>query len=396
MTHAVPSALGPVACIVDAALADVSQQYRFLLTVTPVNGAEAWAAFEASGTVLPPVYRPLPETLDALRAMLDTLPVDDVEDADVRRLLTAKRDEMAAHLAMLSARGTPAFRDGSLALYGRPDGALVALARALASRTDAAPAGAVLGPEAFAEAVREEVAFYVREAARAGVEVDVPVEIRPGLVGNVMVSGGRVLVGTGAAVPAARRVALLAHEVGTHVLTALNGRQQPLGVFAGGLAGYEALQEGLAVLAEWLVGGLTAGRIATLAARVLAADALVRGADFGETHRLLVAEAGLDARAAFDVALRVHRGGGLTKDLIYLDGLRALLAHLARPDADYDALFAGKIGLADVPAVRRLTARGVLVAPLLFPRHLSDADAVARLARVRAGLTVADLVDADA
>ena len=47
-------------------------------------------------------------------------------------------------------------------------------------------------------------------------------------------------------------------------------------------------------------------------------------------------------------ALRVYRGGGLTKDAIYLRGLRDLLAYLSAGH-DLEPLYVGKIALEHVP-----------------------------------------------
>ncbi len=80
-----------------------------------------------------------------------------------------------------------------------------------------------------------------------------------------------------------RVAALLHHEIGTHLLTWHNGKQQKLRLMHSGLAGYEGFQEGLALLAEFLSGGLTAGRLRLLAARVLACRAMLTGATFLET-----------------------------------------------------------------------------------------------------------------
>ncbi len=89
-------------------------------------------------------------------------------------------------------------------------------------------------------------------------DIESHVELREGSTG-VMVSNGDVLVAPTARVSAARAEALLHHEIGTHVVTFVNGSHQPLRTLASGLAGHDETQEGLAVLAEYLVGGLTAG-----------------------------------------------------------------------------------------------------------------------------------------
>ena len=71
--------------------------------------------------------------------------------------------------------------------------------------------------------------------------------------------------------------ALLQHEIGTHVLTYYNGKGQPFRQLYAGLSGYEALQEGIAVLSEYLVGGLCGNRLRLLAARVVAVRAMLDG-----------------------------------------------------------------------------------------------------------------------
>ena len=379
---------------VDRGLSAVSAQYGFLLQVTPINGDAAWEAFRAGRCERAPelLYRPLTFSPDAVRRDLFALPLDAVEDVTVQALLRECRDETEAHVRMILDVGTPQFLPGSLRAYGAPDDSLVALARDVVRLLDARPAptegGEVVGATAFAAAARAELEHYHAQSDLVPVEV----EVRDDIPGSLMVSSGRLLVGSATHLDAERVDALLAHEVGTHVLTYANGCAQPLEQLRHGLAGYQDLQEGLAVLAEWLVGGLTAGRFRTLAARVLGADALVQGADFVETFRLLVDTAGLGDRAAFVVALRLYRGGGLTKDMVYLRGLRDLLAHLGR-GGPFWPLFVGKIALRHLPAVEALAARGVLRPAPLRPRYADDPDALARLDRAGRGLSVLDLLE---
>lgn len=388
------SQLEPAAQAVDRGLSAISAQYGLLLQVTPINGDEAWEAFHGSGCEQAPelLYRPLTFDPDAVRRDLFALPLDAVEDVTVQALLRECRDETEAHVRMILDVGTPQFLPGSLRAYGAPDDDLVALARDVVARLDARPAptagGEVVGATAFAAAARAELEHYHAQSDLVPVEI----EVRDDIPGSLMVSSGRLLVGSATQIDAERVPALLAHEVGTHVLTYANGAAQPLQQLRDGLAGYQDLQEGLAVLSEWLVGGLTVGRFRTLAARVLGADALVGGADFVETFRLLVDEAGLGDRAAFVVTLRLYRGGGLTKDMVYLRGLRDLLAHLGRGGAFWP-LFVGKLALRHLPAVETLAARGVLRPAPLRPRYAESADALARLDRARRGLTVLDLLD---
>ena len=383
--------LEPAALAVDRGLSACSDAFGFLLQVTPINAAAAWEEFSTGGHASAPElrYRPLTFDPDAVRRKLFNLPLEQVDDPVVADLLREKRDEIAAKIQMILSVETPSFLPASIALYGAPDEDLLTLAHQL---IEALPPPSVQGAEqigatVFAAHARAEIDYL--HAQWEG--VDATVEIRHDMTGRLMVSSGQLLVGGHALISAERVQALLAHEVGTHVLTFYNGKAQPLRLLQHGTAGYEGLQEGLAVLSEWLVGGLNAERVGTLAARVIGADALARGADFPETVRRIGDDAGLSPRAAFDVALRLHRGGGLTKDLIYLRGLRDLLAHLAG-GGDYWPLLAGKMGLRHLPTMQALTERGILLASRVRPRWSSDAQALARLDRARRGLTVLDLV----
>jgi uncharacterized protein (TIGR02421 family) len=127
-----------------------------------------------------------------------------------------------------------------------------------------------------------------------------------------MCSDGDLLIGRDARLPRSRIDALLHHEVGTHLLTYYNGLVEPFKLLHTGLAGYDSFQEGLAVLSEYLVGGLSKPRLRLLAARVVAVHMMLQGATFVETFRALTREFGFNQRIAYTITMRVYRGGGFT------------------------------------------------------------------------------------
>jgi uncharacterized protein (TIGR02421 family) len=170
-------------------------------------------------------------------------------------------------------------------------------------------------------------------------------------------------------------------------VTHANGAAQPITLLQVGLPGYEETQEGLATLAEYLVGGLKPRRLATIAARVIAVRTVLDGATCGETCRVLSEEWGFTPQAAFSVAMRAHRCGGLTKDAIYLRGLSGVLTYLGG-GGDLEPLLVGKLPLEDVGVVEELLWRGVLRPAVLRPRWM---DALSRLDGIE---TVSDLTDA--
>jgi uncharacterized protein (TIGR02421 family) len=211
-------------------------------------------------------------------------------------------------------------------------------------------------------------------------------------VSSLMVSSGNLIVGADMSFPGNRVEPLIQHEVGTHVVTYWNGRAQPFKLLATGLAGYDELQEGLAVFAEYLVGGLTAGRLRTLAARVEAVAARLDGASFVETFRLLNDGFGFSKRMAFMIAMRVFRGGGLTKDAVYLRGLQSVIDYLAK-GGRLDTLFVGKIAAEHTSVIEELQRRQVLNPPPFRPSYLDQPDSHYRIERIKTNPSPADLVD---
>ena len=179
---------------------------------------------------------------------------------------------------------------------------------------------------------------------------------------GLLSTGGNLLIGRETTLVAGRAEALLQHEVGTHLVTYFNGASQPLRLLKVGLAGYDGLQEGLAVLSEYLVGGLSQSRMRTLAARVVATDQLVRGVPLVEVFRMLTEQAGFEPRTAFTIAVRVYRAGGLTKDAVYLKGLVEIFQYL-RDGGEMEPLLVGKMAVDHIPIIRELLFRGVLHPP---------------------------------
>lgn len=379
---------------VDEQLSRVARSFDFLLCVSPVNGDGAWRAFQRSGFEKVPLlrYRPLPVDPGELKRTLYRIPIERVEDPTLSDLFLEKRAELDRQLTMLGDRGTPRFVYGSLAAYGACSSALVRRAEEVLETVSATArgrhSGASVDATEFARRAEEELAWY-RERWKG---FDASVEIRSDMSGGLMVSQGRLLVPGNTSTPAARVDALIQHEVGTHLLTWCNGRSQRLKQLQHGLAGYEELQEGIAVLAEYLAGGMSPARLRILAGRVIIADACAGGASFIDSYRLL-RRYGFGKRAAFSLVVRIYRSGGFTKDLVYLRGLLTVLDHLSQ-GGELEPLFVGKIAATHLPIVRELQSRRVLTPPGVLPRYLERPEAQVRLERVRNGLQVHELLEA--
>ncbi len=386
-----PRALDPQVLAIDHALADIDRSFDFVFQVTPVNARAAREEFFAARRERAPsfVYRPCPIEPDVVKRQLYSLPIENVHDPIVEQVFLEKRDEIAAKLSALRAVGSSRFLHHSILVYGAVEPELLAAAESVLDeiRPHDRPArpGPTVPAEEVARRARAQLAAYEAEAG----EIPSRVEVRDDVLG-LSVSNGIVRIAEEAALPEHRVEGLLAHEVGTHVVTFVNGSASRLKLLASGLVGYDELQEGLAVLAEHIVGGLGATRLRLLAGRVIGANAMIGGATFVDTYRLLVGR-GFERGEAFGVTLRLFRGGGLTKDAIYLRGLLFVLDYLRR-GGDLEVLFLGKVGEQHLPILEALRCHGLDLAPRIMPLHMRGDAARDAIARLRRGLRPEELV----
>jgi len=379
------SAFLAAALAADRKLDQIARSFDFLLSISPINTEAAFDQFLTDkGDVAPHFqYRPLTIDPDIAKRKLYAINLAHLEDPLLERLLGEKRREIDQQLTMLAARNTPAFRPASTLLYGGVDSCLLTDAKALLDASAAAhrPRGPMIDADDVAAAAQQLIDVYRATDDRFAAQV----QLRDDLAAGLMVSGSTLMISTATRMARHRLDALLAHEVSVHLLTGFNGRTQGLSIFRTGLAHYESIQEGLGVFAEWAVGGLTVARVRLLAARVVAVEAMLRGEDFISVYRLLHREHGFTARAAFNIAARVFRSGGLAKDSIYLQGFRAV-CDLIASGASLNPFWLGKIAPAHVPAIEELLQRGLIHAPVFLPEFLVRKDTRARIARLREGL----------
>jgi len=374
----------------DEQMYKLSKKFDFLLQVTPINVDQAWKSFKKNKYSNEPKfhYRPLAIDPILLKRELYKVPVDKVEDPAIGQLLRNKLSELDRQINMLQDLNTPRFLPGSLQLYGYVEPALLETAKEILQNLPKTKPmkGATLNSQELAE-------YATKEIQRLNTQdntLSSTVEIRHDING-LIVSHGSLLVASSMSVPLPRVEALLQHEVGTHILTYHNGLQQPLKQLSSGLAGYETLQEGIGVLAEYLVDGLSNNRMRLIAARVICVDMMISGLSFVECFEYLVGAHKFGIRQAFGIAMRAFRGGGFTKDTIYLKGLIQVLEYIGK-GGDLENLLIGKISIADVNFIKELRWRKVLKEPTLKPSYLNDPTALERLEYLKQGIKAEDLL----
>ena len=374
----------------DEQLTEISNSFDLLLHVTPVNAPQAWQEFKRNKYQKHPEFLYRPRNIDPalMKRQLYQIPIEDIEDPTLAYIFSSKREELDRQINLVADRNTPRFLLGSRQLFGDIPFELLDLAKEMLSLQPPAlqTETGYLSASEFAEQARQEIDWYRQQDPALPAKV----ELRDDVPG-ILVSKGHFLVGRDTRISLDRVKATLAHEIGTHIVTHYNGSQQPFRELYAGMAGYEPLQEGLAVLAEYLSNELSHTRMRLLAGRVVAVDMMCNGADFIESFHGLVNEYGFSQANAYSICMRVYRGGGYTKDFIYLQGLVNVLDYLAA-GKQLEQLYIGKITYEHLDFIEELQWRKVLMAPRLRPRFLDDPRTASRLKQLQQGKNIIQIM----
>ncbi|QED37016.1 DUF1704 domain-containing protein [Antarcticibacterium arcticum] len=376
---------------IDKKLAEIESSYQFLWLVSPANIKEIKQTFFESNyeKLLDYHYRLLPIDPDVLKRELFNLKIEEVDDPAMSYLFREKREELDQQITMLNERGTKNFFYNSIRLYKGVERNLCEEAQALLTKVDEVQNNGpqdLIDSKGFSALARKEFDYFREQdenfKSRVHIRNDVNI---------MMVSQGELFIPEDYKMNRKESLALIQHEVGTHVLTYHNGSRQPLQQMKSGLADYDPLQEGLAVMAEYLVDGLTPNRLRTLAGRVVAGDALMEGADFKEIFHLLVKDYGFSAFRSFNITSRMLQGGGFLKDIIYLKGLVDLRKYLME-GGDYESLLSGKFGIKHTKIIKELTDRRILKPGALRPSYLLTENVTEKINLIREGLPLSQMI----
>ena len=290
------------------------------------------------------------------REQLYKLPVDKIGDASIGLLYRHVIDNLASKIDLLATIGTDDFVYNSLKYYGEP------------SQTDMANAKFLLHlkpendvPESELLSCDEAIDYFKRQANEWGLKCRI--EKSSKIVAKAMVNNAKslLLVNKEATFNKKEAHAFAYHELGIHMVTTLNAKKHPLKVFSLGLVGNTYTQEGLALYSEFCSGSLDINRLRIIALRVIAVKYMLRHNDFVKTYHALLNEFDMDKQSAFTLTTRVYRGGGFTKDHLYLKGFVDVL-NMAK-QRNLDNLLVGKTGLIDFDITNELVERQMIAKP---------------------------------
>ncbi|WP_440053810.1 flavohemoglobin expression-modulating QEGLA motif protein [Pseudoalteromonas sp. T1lg65] len=355
------SLLDPAILNVDSALYRLARNLDTLHYVNPTNIAQEKRRFFAKRHYLPAFkYRPLRIDPYEFKEQLYRLPVNKIQDPVVKSLYRKVIDSYATKIELITQIGREAFLYNSLRYYGEPDFNDIKNATFLlhARETEVQPEKNITAEQALVR--------FNQAIETMGLPCKVAISSK--LVAKAMVDNGKrlLLVNSNAMLSELDINALIEHEIGVHLLTTLNAEAQQLKVLHLGLPGNTYTQEGLAIFREYQSGQINLTRLKVLALRVIAVNMMLKGDNFYQVFEFLVDSKILNTNEAFALTTRVFRGGGFTKDHLYLKGFKDVVQ--LSTQRSLDNLYLGKTGLAHLDILDTLVEQGVFTSA----KHLPD------------------------
>jgi len=344
---------------VDKKLFDIARNFEILNYINPANIESERRRFFSSKYKINPIFRYRHLSLNPFefKRKLYNLPVERIRDIHIQTLYKDVIEAYSDKADMLATIGTDKFMYNSLRYFGEPDDLDIANARYL-----------LYAPEVngidYDDQVEDTEVKAVFERLAKSYGFSCKIEVTPNIVSKVLVLNSRktVKIKRGVSFEARSVEALAQHEIGVHMLTTINARKQPLQVLRLGLPINTMTQEGLAVLSEYLSGNMTIRRLKELGLRVMAVNYMRKGYDFVHVFNYLVEEGKMPPQAAFYLAARVFRGGGFTKDYLYLRGFRDVW-HYYKAGKPLASLLIGKTSLTHVDTLKEMIDRRILLPP---------------------------------
>tara|TARA_B100001287_G_scaffold150032_1_gene126301 strand:- start:11502 stop:13499 length:1998 start_codon:yes stop_codon:yes gene_type:complete len=350
---------------VDKELYQLTKKLEVLSYVTPLNlDSEQKKFLKNKGQENPNFkYRQIIDHPFEFKRKLYNLKLENVKDVSIAKLYTEVIQSYSDKIDMLNTIGTEKFFFNSLRYFGQP------------TETDLRNAHFILNcPNDEQKSkminVEEVKSIFEKEISQYGFNADV--EITKNITAEIMVLNfkRKVLLKHGCQLSVNSVKALVHHEIGVHMVTTMNAVNQPLNIFKLGFPNNTYTQEGIAVLTEYLSGHLTIKRLKELALRVVGVDLMINGLDFKSVYHEMVNSYYLPQNDAFILTTRIFRGGGFTKDHLYLKGFIKILK-LWDSGKSLNPLLIGKNSIRYYDIYKEMIARE-LANPPMFTTSILD------------------------
>lgn len=341
----------------DSEFFDITKTINILSAVNPTNFDQQKKTFFDSHFSIEPefTYDGIKLDVFATKRRLLNLPLENVADEDLSEIYFDTINSYLDKVDQFNSIGTSDFIYDSLRYFGEP------------TQKDIGNAKFILHLPGNLNEENEEVLKFeeIKQILVDFAEVnDLPynLKIEENMIANALVSGNTIKLNKNAKLSVSDTNALAQHEIGVHLVTTLNAKNQPLRILEIGNPLNTMTQEGLAILSEYLSDNLTIKRLKILALRVVAVQSMIKEKSFRKSFSLLKEEYGASNDIAFAVCSRIYRGGGFVKDYLYMQGFHKML-NAYENEPNFDLLFAGKTSIDYLPQITNLIEKGILQKP---------------------------------
>lgn len=351
------SALDKSILKVDRALYKLIRNFEVLKFVNPTNiAAEKRKFIKAGGNYNPTFrYKHLNINPFLLKRKLMNLPVEDIDDVHIQGLYQEVINSYCDKIEMIASIGTDKFLYNSLRYFGEPDSRDISNAKFilhLNNQND--DEGALMSDTEALKVLYKELETY---------DFTCKIKLSDKLAAKAMVvnSEKTLYLKKGGKFSHNEIYSLVHHEIGVHMVTTMNANEQPIKLFSMGMPVNTRTQEGLAIMSEYYSNTLTVKRLKELSLRVVGIASMVNHQNFAKTAELL-REYGMSLEDSFNLTTRIYRGGGFTKDYLYLSGLKEV-SQLMKESDEYRELMIGKTNADYLPLINEMIDRKLILAP---------------------------------
>ncbi|AUP81406.1 flavohemoglobin expression-modulating QEGLA motif protein [Flavivirga eckloniae] len=353
---------------IDETIDSLVKQIELLSYVNPVNIEEEKARFFSSKYLTDPVFNYPTINFDKfkLHRALFAQPLELIKDVEIKNLYEDIVYEYSGLIQCIETIGDgKKFYYNSLRCFGTPTEKDVENAKFILHFEDEAKDDLIFKPKYSA---KQAEVFFKDFSKQYDFTYTIEQSDKISAIAMVLNNIKTLVLNSNHTYSDNEIAVLTNHEIGVHMVTTMNGLMHPLKIFSHGFPNNEETQEGLAVFSEYMSNNLTIKRLKELAYRVIAVDSLAKGYSFSKTFRLLHNQYDLDREEAFYLTLRAHRGGGFTKDYLYLTGLKKIYDYY-QEGKDLSVLLTGKVTLEYANEIESLIKKGLAVSA----KHITDA-----------------------
>ncbi|WP_444882732.1 flavohemoglobin expression-modulating QEGLA motif protein [Microbulbifer sp. PSTR4-B] len=356
--------------ILDQDLFELVRGVEILAAIEPKNFRVMKEEFFSKKFSINPqfVYREQKMDIFQRKRLLYALPVESLPDEDLTQLYSDIIESYVDKLDQFRSVGTDDFVYNSLRYFGEPTDKDVNNANFILHLPD----DLEFSNDRFLNA--NQMMQYLSDFAnKQGYSYDIRIDDH--MIANALVAGSTIKINSHANISETEVSALAHHELGVHLVTTLNARSQTLKILELGCPVNTTTQEGLAILCEYLAGYLTLPRLKVLALRVVAVQSMLQERDFKRTFILLKEKYQVEENLAFTITTRVYRGGGFTKDYLYLQGFHQMLNAMENCK-DFNNLMTGKVSVEYLPIISRLIDKGYLQVPQFISPAIKEPQSI--------------------